>query len=207
VGFRNRRPIGAEGFSLIELLVVTGIVLVVATLAMPSVTQGLTAYRLRQSSVQLAGLLQQARISAVRSNIPVELRAAMINGNTQQQIYVDLPGANGANPNGQFDAGEPVIILPNGITLQTNGFPGDAYSIAAPGQTAQAQGTAVKFNSRGLPCVVTAGVCKNLNGAQQIGFVYYIRAIPTIGTSTWAAVTVTPAGRIKAWAYSGSTYK
>jgi Tfp pilus assembly protein FimT len=205
---RSIRQTGrSEGFSLLELLVVVGITMVLAALATPRVANTLAAYRLRQSSVQLAGLIQQGRMAAVRSNIPVEIRPLMIQSGTRQEIYVDLPGANGAAPNGQWDAGEPVTILPRGVTIQTSGFPGDAYAVAVPNLSAQAQGTPVKFSPRGLPCVVLSGVCKNLNGTTQIGFVYYLRSDALLGGNSWAAVTITPAGRIKPWYYYGGTYQ
>ena len=93
----------ADGFSLLELLVVLGIVLVVGALAMPTMNSSLTAYRLRGASTELAGMLQQVRISAVRSNNPVELRYLMVQGGTRQQIYADI------NADGQLNAGEPEI--------------------------------------------------------------------------------------------------
>ena len=52
----------AAGFSLPELLMATGIVLVITALAAPSVITTVANIRLRSSAANVAGLLQNARV-------------------------------------------------------------------------------------------------------------------------------------------------
>ena len=56
------------------------------------------------------------------------------------------------------------------------------------------------FNSRGLPCEYVSGVCTNK------GFVYYFKDTRPLGASRWAAVSISPAGRIKRWFWTGTNW-
>jgi hypothetical protein len=56
------------------------------------------------------------------------------------------------------------------------------------------------FNSRGLPCEYDSGVCTNR------GFVFYFKDHRPIGVNRWAAVSISPAGRIKRWMWSGTDW-
>lgn len=193
------------GFSLLELLVVLAIVLVVTAVAMPMITTTVSNYRLKSAASQVAGMIQQCRIASVRANQSLQMRAATVNG--QQQVYVDL------NSNSAFNTGEPMMLMPNRITVQTAGYPGDATDNLGTNNAVFYQ-TAPRFNARGLPCVdvTPAGggtaTCRNIDaGNNAVGFVYYLRSDRTFGMSGWAAVTVTPAGRVRSWFYSGASYQ
>jgi hypothetical protein len=59
--------------------------------------------------------------------------------------------------------------------------------------------TDASFNSRGLPC---AGSCNSISG----GFVYYFSDSRPWGKPGWAAISITPAGRIKVWTWSGTAW-
>lgn len=195
---------GERGFSLLELLVVVAITFVVAAMAMPSMSTMLADYQLKSSASQLAGLIQRCRTASVRANQSLQLQTATVNN--QQQFYLDL------NADSQWNAGEPVTILPHKVSLQGNGFPGDATTGLGT-NNAQWYSTPARFNARGLPCVdVTGGggatTCKNINaGNNAVGYVYYLRSDRVFGATGWAAVTVTPAGRVKAWFHSGTNYQ
>src|SRR5712664_3056463 len=91
---RSRR----HGFSLIELLVVLFVVMVIAAIAIPNILLAVSNIRLRASAGDLAGLMQQARILAAKSNptTPIAVypvRYGVRNG--AQIAYIDLDG-NGA---------------------------------------------------------------------------------------------------------------
>jgi hypothetical protein len=80
-------------------------------------------------------------------------------------------------------------MLPPGSTV----VPNDGSSPTMP----------ITFGPRGLPCVPTAtnggSVCNSAGGTQA----YWVFFQDT-ATGAWSAVTVTPAGRIQTWYYSGS---
>jgi hypothetical protein len=51
-----------------------------------------------------------------------------------------------------------------------------------------------------LPCTYSGGNCTSA------GFVYYFMDHRPMGRSGWAAVSISPAGRLKRWFWSGSTW-
>lgn len=56
------------------------------------------------------------------------------------------------------------------------------------------------FNTTGLPCVYSGGLCTNY------GFVYYFTDTRPMGQSGWAALSISPAGRLKEWFWNGSAW-
>jgi hypothetical protein len=66
--------------------------------------------------------------------------------------------------------------------------------------------SAISFNSRGIPCLwdTSTGLCGN-SGSQA--FVWYYVFQPPFGSNRWAALSVSPAGRIKNWYWDGAAWK
>jgi hypothetical protein len=56
------------------------------------------------------------------------------------------------------------------------------------------------FNSVGLPCVYSGGLCSNH------GFIYYFHDQRPQGKQGWAALSISPAGRLKKWYWNGSVW-
>ncbi|HWR37546.1 MAG TPA: GspH/FimT family pseudopilin [Clostridia bacterium] len=195
-----------RGFSLLELMIVLLITMVVAAMAVPTISTALANYRLKQSASSVASLLQQARIQSVRLNRP--LPVTLDSGG--KRIYIDMPTSTGGAPNGSYDAGEPMMQFPRTVSFQSSGNPGDATTdFTAAGVVYSS--TAPRFNGRGLPCVmVTSGTsqtCLTKQGANTVAFVYYLRGDQTFGATSWAAVLITPLGRIRSLSYSGGKYQ
>lgn len=69
-----RRPGSARGFTLVDLLVTTAIFATATAMAMPLMSNTLSAMRLRMASRDVARELQSARLRAVSSNRPVRVR-------------------------------------------------------------------------------------------------------------------------------------
>ena len=204
-----------SGFSLLELLVVLAIIMVIAAMATPNMINAINNIRLRGSAGEVAGLLQQCRQVAVRNNRYYTVRPTNFAG--AQGAFVDL------NYNTTFDnvppAPEPLIQFAANVTVVGAGAPNTANLFAnafTPAFVPQAAGVLPSFNARGLPCVGPAGgtppappsVCNIRDpGGNTVGFVYYLNQTRPFGAVGWAAVTVTPAGRIRVWTYSGSTWQ
>jgi len=199
----------SRGFSLLELVVVVAIMFVVAAMAMPTMTNAIADYKLKSTASQLVNLLQRARTESVRANFPVGVLTQVQAG--RQVVWVDVSG------NGVRDATEPTLIMPERTTLQTAGFPGDATVGQNPANyrvMPQAPPAAGQFNARGLPCWMMASIvaatqtCRNTdNGNNAQGFVYYIRSDRPFGLAGWAAVVVTPAGRIRSTTWANNSYQ
>jgi Tfp pilus assembly protein FimT len=187
------------GFSLTELLIVAAVMLVVGAMAAPTVINTVDAYKMRSSAMDVEGLVQRARMRAVRDNAFYFVRTQQVvaNGQTVTQIYIDLNGNNVA------DTGERLIQLPITMSMPNAGYP--ALSQATLGFAPEPSGTTVAFNARGLPCIVTTTICSNWDNPNPVGFVWYLQDTRTRGTG-WAAVSISPAGRVKVWTWNGNSW-
>lgn len=189
-----------DGFTLLELLIVLAIMMVVAAMATPNIWNAIANYRLREAASSLSGLAQSARSNSVRGNTAVALR--WDTDNNRQRIYVDLNG------NGSYDSGteyKNVVLLPAKLQITAASHPGNAATGLWNTTTYTVTDNAFpRFNPRGLPCAVPAGlvVCSSLQP-----YVVYLKSDNAFGGTSWAAVTITPAGRIKSWIYQGNKYR
>jgi prepilin-type N-terminal cleavage/methylation domain-containing protein len=186
-----------SGFSAVELIMVSTILLILGAFAIPSIDTAVADVRLRGSASDLSGLLQNARLVAVRTNATYTVRFGLPSG---RGAYVDL------NNNGAYDTGEPMIQ-----------FGGDANQVAAPSGSGGApkaldatggplNWTAtngnVSFNPRGLPCDSTKTPC-----GTNVGYIFYLQDTRAFGTNGWAAVSITGAGRCQVWIWDGTTWR
>lgn len=200
-----------RGFSLIEVTLVVLVVMVVAGYAIPNIATGVANMRLRGAASDFASLAQRARIAAVQNN-------GQGNSNHVYSVNFGLPSGNGAyvdlNGNGSYDSS-----LSPAIENQTSEplvqFGGTVNQVAAPGGTGgnptnldavggplgwTATSGNVSFNSRGLPCSLSGGVCTT-----NVNFIYYF-SDTRIGGSQWAAVSITAAGHPKTWWWNGGSW-
>jgi len=182
-----------SGFSMVELMIVSVVMMIIAGLAVPNIFQTFRNYQLDAAGHSIASLLQQARIQAVKTNLP-----AYVN-------YTNAAAGNLAfvtnDPNNTaYAAGEPDVQLSPAVTFQ--GAPPDHAQLDAYLNVATPQvGGSIGFNARGLPCTESGGnptVCTST--ATPIGFEWFMQS-----AGGWEAVTVTPSGRIKSWRLSMAT--
>ena len=187
----------ANGFSMLELLIVISMGLVIAALAVPNVLTAVANMRLRSSASSIVGLIQDGRIRAVQRNRRMDL-ALVVQG--ARLLCVD------ENANAACDATERTIQFPNTVTRLTAvpagaGAPGVTVDATA-GITNPQLASLPSFNPRGIPCFFNAGACPTNNA-----FVIYLSGAMPVGANTsWAAVTVTPAGRTRSWFWTGNAW-
>ncbi len=199
---------GRAGFSLLELLAVVGIVMVVAAIAIPNVEKATRAVRLYGAGTDYSNLLQNARIRAVKDD---KYYTVLTDTGTNPPIaFVDING------NGTYDSAlhEPMMpFRPNTTPAPFASGPSVTnlkLQFLPPTPSGQASlaagGGPPTFGPRGLPCTPIAGAggttCPYLMPPNftPTSFITFIQG-PNGG---WGAVTVTPAGRIRQWAYDGA---
>jgi prepilin-type N-terminal cleavage/methylation domain-containing protein len=190
------------GFTLAELLVVITIILVVGGLSIPSFSRVIDNSRLKDASQKLAAVYQDARIRATQDNTSYEVLVSA-SAIKPAQACIDLDGDGICGP------GDPVTIFAPQVTL-TNlvPLPLDSAQLKFPvvntenssmhtAQDVLAQGLA--WNSRGLPCQRSSASSPCLGLAS--GWVQHLELVRSGNDVIYAAVTVSPTGRVKTWVY------
>jgi prepilin-type N-terminal cleavage/methylation domain-containing protein len=222
----------ARGFSMLELLVVIAIMFIVGAMVLPSMWRINDNQKLRGGAQTYAYLVQLARTRAENDNKPYEVQHTIWNGATV--VYVDLNDNQTYDPNpASPDLPEPSIQLPGKMTVTDTNAPvtgsgfdtiqklgiiplyagtGTHQSPMVTGLGAASPGLA--FNERGLPCQRLAAGASCLNQTTLDGKTFFPTAWISYlsyqnygNTTSWAAVTVTPAGRIKTWIYLDGTWQ
>jgi len=195
----KKRIYSNAGFSLLEVMGVAVISMVVTMTAMPNMIAGIGNVRLRSSMTSLAGVLQNCRMLAVKQNRTMSTHFLTTNygSSTGVMAYVKLASDSSSLGTGdsQVQLEQPVTQV---ATLSGPNAPTTALDSAFLGFTPQPGDPS--FNSTGLPCVYSGGNCTNN------GFVYYFHDSRPAGQMGWAALSISPAGRLKKWYWSGSAW-
>ena len=205
------------GFSITELLVVLSLILLVTSLAVPSLMQAIRTARLRSAGSDLSGLLQVARIRAVRDDRYYSVYLIVTNGLQQEFVDIYPQNVNGASGSGgaTLDSKDPSIALSSEVNPQPQGAAPNIANLAQqllptnPNNLvptdASAALTPFTFGPEGLPCkpVQIAGgtVCNSRGGS-----VAYWTFLQDNVTQSWEALTVTPAGRMQQWYYTNGAW-
>jgi len=177
-----------SGFTLIELLIVVIVLVIIAAIAIPNINQANASYKLDTAGHSVAGLLQQARMQAVKTNLP-----AYAKYDNTGLVFVT------GDPSLAYSSGNPDVALPAGLSFpatppehsQLDGYVGGTGQISAN----------IAFNARGLPCTINTAnpaVCLSTT----TGYEWFIQ---NSSGSGWEAITVTPAGRVKSWRLTGTS--
>lgn len=211
-----------RGFSILEMMVVVAIILILSAILAPKMTNIIDAQKLQANAQAYAGLMQQARARSVQDNHPYQVLISTTGG--FPMAYVDVGG------NQTYVNTDPGVQLDSPITVTDSSAPSGFCSVTrlniiplnletTPAMIADngASSPGLAFNERGLPCQrsTAGGACSNsttvtsscggTSGTTLVAWVTYLRYTNRDGTYSWAAVTVTPAGRIKTWRYQYSS--
>lgn len=105
-----------RGFSLVEMLIVVGIVAVMAAVALPNIGQYIRNYRIRGAAQAIAGELQAARSRAIMSNANLGVSFVVLDRDTYRFLQEDVPAASVERfgPLRKLPTG--VIFVPSGLT-------------------------------------------------------------------------------------------
>jgi len=218
-----------RGFSLLELMIVVVILVVIAGMMTPKMLGIIDDQKMRASAQAYAGLMQIARSRATQDNSVYQVLNTTTNG--VPVAYLDLNSdrtfnGSGSNPEPAVELADPITVSDSGVPSgfgNTNLLGIQPYSdstspMVSDGTGGIAAGTAIPgmaFNERGLPCqrVAAAETCKNAPSVgtpastRPIAYVTYLRYKRRTGGTAYAAITVTPAGRIKTWVYQGGNWQ
>ena len=146
----------------------------------------------------LGGVLQNCRMLAVKQNrtMSTHFQSTAYGSLTGLIAYVKLATDTSAETtaDSQVQLEEPVtrVITPSGP-----GAPA-AMDITTLGFTPQTGDPS--FNTTGLPCSYSGGACTNY------GFIYYFHDSRPQAQMGWAALSISPAGRLKKWYWNGSSW-
>lgn len=198
---RNER-----GFTLLELVIVTGLLLVASTIALLMAKNVIRSVHLHGTAANYSNLLQQARVRAVQDDkyysVIASKSATVCGGNVAPCAFVDLQAT------GVYASGDPILAFTSDVKPMSSSQAPAVSNLEAQflpiGQTATINTTAPgpTFGPRGTPCSPTPSggytTCPAMAATSYMTFMKNIRS------QDWAAITVTPAGRIHLWSYGGS---
>jgi Tfp pilus assembly protein FimT len=190
------RPLRAAGFSMLELMIVLAMAMTATTIAVPTMVTVVANARLHRNMGNISSLFQNGRTLAVRGNTITRMRFQLTNNNWM--AYVD----NGVNPSG-LTSTVPQLSLP--VNFSKVGPPSGSaptpLDAATCGSTIAPDTTDdTYFNQLGVPCQYSSGTCSS---SQAYAYYFTYKGSMNLSTS-WAAMCVSPAGRVKAWYWTGS---
>jgi len=176
-------------------MMVVAISLVLSTIAIANISAIVSSSRIHAGVSSMSGLLQNCRMLAVKENKTLTARMTAAGAGTLMGYIkeaADTSELDATDSQVKWEA--PVIRM---STPTGSGAP-DPVTTTMLGFTPQSDD--ISFNSRGLPCTYSSGTCTNR------GFLYYFKDTSRQGSKGWAALSVSPAGKIKKWFWSGTSW-
>lgn len=187
------------GFSLTEVLLVVAVGLIVVAVGIPLLNNVIAEMKLRSSMTTVSGLLQNARSIAVQENTTMTARHFNRTAPPYSLVYYvkRAPDSSSmATSDTQVEMEAPIAPYD---TPTGTGAP-SAISNSTLGLPSSPQTSDPSFNSRGLPCAYSSGTCTSN------AFIQYFKDNRISGSGGWAAISVSPAGRINRWFWNGSSW-
>jgi prepilin-type N-terminal cleavage/methylation domain-containing protein len=184
-----------SGFTLTELVVVVAIIVVVAGLSIPNLTRAIDTSRIKGAAQTLAAAYQDARIRATQKDTSYQVLISPP-GILPPQLCIDLDG------DGTCSAGDPVTTFPRQVRLSNLGvpFPLNSNLLHFPAIATEQSGApanSLTWNAMGLPCQRNSSTAP----CTAVGWVQHLQLLRANGDVMYAAVTVSPTGRIKTWIF------
>jgi len=193
--FSARGAALSRGFSLTEVVVTVAVMLVLAAIAIPTVSRAFAVYQLNDAASRLAGILKFARYEAIRLNKQVPARVLATGNNWS--VFADTNNNGVADPTESIDLiVPPITLLPAGSMPDTTPISSTLGSPTLVLTSVSAMNATILFDQRGA--VVSGG------GANV--YVLYL------GNSTdtdigYRAVVLMPSGMVQIWSSAGGAWQ
>jgi len=179
----------------------------VAAVGIPNGVNAMRGIRLREATTNYSGMLQRARIRAVETNSYYAVGTGVDPNSALPIAFVDLNTPTSLAGGYVANAGYPMTVLASDVTLQAVGSAPATATLKGlflpAGSPLTPQDLSVTpyllaIGNRGLPCTVAGGYCSATNPGPVAMWAF----LQSSSSGNWAAVTVTPAGRVQSWSYS-----
>ena len=179
-----------SGFTLAELTVVVALVLIVAGLSIPNLTRAIDTSRIKGAAQSLAAAYQDARIRATQQDTSYQVLISPP-GISPAQICIDLDG------DGTCSAGDPVTTFAAQIKVSNLGVPVPLAAQLNYQATDTEHSNGLTWNAMGLPCQRASATAS----CTALGWVQHLQLTRANGGVMYAAVSVSPTGRVKVWTF------
>ena len=190
---------GQGGFSLFEVAVILSVGLILAAIGLPRMTNVIAMQKLRGSMTTASSFLQNVRMLAIKKNRTMTAFAFNRTERPYSLVYWTKESTDSSSFSPQFSQVELQAPITKMDSPTGPGAP-PAITNGALGLLVNPEVGDPSFNSRGLPCKVSGTDCDNK------AFIKYFKDNRIGGSGGWAAVSITPAGRIKRWFWNGSAW-
>jgi type II secretory pathway pseudopilin PulG len=180
-------------------MVVVGIIVIVAAIGLPRMTTAIANMKLRSSITTVSGFLQNVRMLAIKNNRTTTAKHYNREQTPRSLVFYAKDATDESEPartDSQVEMEAPI----NPYDAPAGPGAPPAIANSAMGLLSDPQTGNPSFNSRGLPCVYASGACPN------VAFIKYFKDDRISGNGGWAAISITPAGRIKRWFWNGSSW-
>ena len=184
-----------SGFSLVEVVATLAAALVIAAITIPSLTKASHTYRLTTLAREIEGQLQNTRFTAINRNKP----ASLLFSGGGDWYFLDSDG-NGTVTNAEI----PMWVPQRGFTLNC-APPSPAMSSSVLGTSADPvmlPNRGVAFTPRGIVVQVNSGQIPTSSRLPVSGVIYISDPY-----GNYAAVTISPAGRVRSWVLNGTVWR
>lgn len=190
--FPRRSP--RNGFSLLELVLSLGVLMVISTIAVPVIVRSLQTYQLNSSASQLAGMMKFTKFDAIRQNTPVSCQIVQ-QTNSSWLVWVD------SNGNGVADQAEPQMYIGGVFTLLPNS------SVPSPTQILSSFGPG--YAGSNYTWTVISGSNATVTYDQRGVIDSYTLSVLYLGSATdprsgYRAVVALPSGDVQVWSSSSA---
>jgi Tfp pilus assembly protein FimT len=177
---------------MVELLVVVGVVMLLAGLAIPQITLTLRSYQLTSSASQIADAIKFSRFEAIRRNLPMSFLAWW--SGVRWSVGTDSNGDTILQPSErQYEiTGNVTLLTAAGVPTSVN-LPGALNVPAVTVLSGITSAKAIFFDPRGA-----VNFAASAGGVATV-YVFYVGP-SSLSTQDYRAVVVMPSGLTQVWA-------